>query len=123
MVMMNMMSSTSMTSINGVVLMSIIGSAVRRLRDCMHSCLILLTRPIRAAVPPCGGRLGNEADARKPARCMVKIAPPMQRYGVLMSPRICASGSFVLGDVRAAADARSRRCKLVDARVEQFLRR
>ncbi len=69
--MMNMISSTSMTSMNGVVLMSIIGSADLGL---VTDALIQFA-PKLAASTAAGRRAGSGSEMKpiraKPARCIV----------------------------------------------------
>src|SRR5689334_14850875 len=89
-VMMNMIRSTSMTSMSGVTFISIIGSPEAL---SLVVCIDMALNSYRAALmAPLGGGSEMKPTRWKPACCMVMMAAPMHLYWVLMSPRMCASG-------------------------------
>ena len=77
MVMMNMMSSTSMTSISGVVFISIIGSPSSAPALMDMAGLLLERDQVRGLAPGAGSEM--KPTRAKPARCIVKMVPPMHR--------------------------------------------
>src|ERR1700754_4089125 len=120
MVMMNMMRSTSMTSISGVVLMSIMGSPSAVPAAIAIGRYSRIASRLEAGVTA-GGRLGNEANLQEAGLLQRRHRPANALVGGVHVTADGRLGQIVRGHIGRSAELFDFLLELRHRAIEQFL--